>query len=236
VTEINRSLPELASQIHQKYQLAEQGARTTIGYARECGELLAQAKGLVEHGQWVGWLSTNFPGDARTAQRWMRIASNWDALKNDAKSFLGIEAAVQSLATTRALPQAAALNPIQLFEEFTFVSDGPDVEWLQAKLRPFVGHGYMPLIEFDDTEQMWCFHTLLTPDGLASRKTAALMFKSRENGLPFQHIDDLTVALAKLRDDIGDGWTAQCEANWGDTEWVNETIDTVNAAMNSIAA
>lgn len=43
----------------------------------EVGKRLTQAKSLVQHGEWRGWLENNFTLDERTAQRFMQISERF---------------------------------------------------------------------------------------------------------------------------------------------------------------
>src|SRR4051794_22236732 len=60
-------------QNEQAVRLAQQG---TLKYAIRLGELLTEAKSLMKHGEWLPWLEDSFPGDPRTAQRYLALAAN----------------------------------------------------------------------------------------------------------------------------------------------------------------
>jgi Protein of unknown function (DUF3102) len=70
------SLTELAARIRSEFEAAEQGHRDALGHAIRAGELLTQAKARMKHGEWLPWLEENFPGDRRTATRYMALAAN----------------------------------------------------------------------------------------------------------------------------------------------------------------
>lgn len=70
------ALPDLAQHINAEHEAAEDAARTAVAHAIRCGELLAEAKAQVEHGQWLPWLEANFKGSKRTASAYMRLAAN----------------------------------------------------------------------------------------------------------------------------------------------------------------
>lgn len=75
------SLFDIANAINESHALAEQHAGMAIHRAKQAGELLNHAKAQVEHGQWLPWLAANCPTIAtRTAQSYMRLASNWETL------------------------------------------------------------------------------------------------------------------------------------------------------------
>jgi hypothetical protein len=69
------SLDALAFQANENHQLAEATAGSALEYARRSGAALAEAKGLVKHGEWLGWLSGNFAGSYRTAASYMQVAN-----------------------------------------------------------------------------------------------------------------------------------------------------------------
>jgi hypothetical protein len=65
--------------------------------------MLIEAKGRVEHGEWLYWLKANFHATSRTAQKYMLLAEHWPAIAANAKStsFLSIEDAVDQAARAR---------------------------------------------------------------------------------------------------------------------------------------
>lgn len=67
------ALPGLAEKIKTATAAAETGARTAVQNALLAGELLTQAKGYVQHGQWENWLLSNCSLAPRTAQAYMRL-------------------------------------------------------------------------------------------------------------------------------------------------------------------
>ena len=96
---ITNNLPELAASIRQEHHLAEQHAMQAVNHAMEAGRLLIEAKALCSHGKWLSWLADNFEGSARTAQAYMRLYENRDALANTQSSaHLSIDGALKLLA------------------------------------------------------------------------------------------------------------------------------------------
>ena len=71
-----RRLSEVAEEISQEIGNADESWRDAAGRAIHTGELLIEAKGLVEQGQWLLWLEANFSGSDRTARLLMRFAAN----------------------------------------------------------------------------------------------------------------------------------------------------------------
>jgi hypothetical protein len=71
-----RTIADKANALHEEATTAWRGALT---YARECGELLNEAKRLLGgRGKWGRWVDRNFDGRRRTARVYMRIARYWD--------------------------------------------------------------------------------------------------------------------------------------------------------------
>jgi len=75
------SLTDLAVQINAEHRQAEQAINTGLQHARHAGELLLQAKGLCDHGQWLPWLLKNFDGSARTARAYMLVVERWPQIE-----------------------------------------------------------------------------------------------------------------------------------------------------------
>lgn len=78
------TLGQLAEAINAAYSEMEQSA---LQYARTCGEWLNKAKNQVvaEGENWLPWLQENCPRlSERSAQRYMRIADEWDVLEKNA--------------------------------------------------------------------------------------------------------------------------------------------------------
>jgi hypothetical protein len=71
----------LAREIEREHQAAYGKAREALEHARRAGELLLQAKAAVGHGQFGKWLTEHVSFAERTAQAYMRIASNWPAIE-----------------------------------------------------------------------------------------------------------------------------------------------------------
>jgi hypothetical protein len=69
-------LEAIAAEIRHEVEQAELSWQTAVRHAIRAGELLAEAKASVQHGQWLPWLRANFPGSERTAQNYMRLAAN----------------------------------------------------------------------------------------------------------------------------------------------------------------
>lgn len=63
----------LVERINHEHRACALATGAAVRHAVRCGELLAEAKAGVRHGEWLGWLRENFAGSARTAQKYMRL-------------------------------------------------------------------------------------------------------------------------------------------------------------------
>lgn len=101
---IPSELSTLATEINSHHSQAVEKATSALSHARQAGELLSQAKTLTAHGQWLPWLSANCKVSPRQAQRYMQVATNWEAIsKNDTVSYL----------TFRDLPALLAADDVE---------------------------------------------------------------------------------------------------------------------------
>lgn len=70
------TLAELAPMINYEHSLCAHALERGLEHAIRAGLLLLQAKEFCGHGRWLQWLDDNFEGSARTANAYMRVASN----------------------------------------------------------------------------------------------------------------------------------------------------------------
>jgi hypothetical protein len=96
----DKSLKDLATQINREHEQFEEASLTTLEHARKAGELLAEAKRRVKHGEWLPWLKANCKMTNRTAKRYMRVATRWDHVvrKYDTVTHLTLRDVLQPLA------------------------------------------------------------------------------------------------------------------------------------------
>jgi hypothetical protein len=97
----------VTEQINQHHALAEQAGGVAIHHAIQAGELLAEMKSRLKHGQWTAYLEANFEGSVRTAQGYMRLATN----RGQIAQASSIEGALKALAAPRANTQEPADLP-----------------------------------------------------------------------------------------------------------------------------
>lgn len=114
------SASSLAARINASHEACCRATGQALEHAMLCGELLAEAKADCEHGQWRLWLRDNFIGSQRTAQVYMRLAANRDAIESKAQrpAHLSVDGAMRLLATPRAVEKQPGLIE-QIEELFT---------------------------------------------------------------------------------------------------------------------
>jgi len=70
-------LDALAAHIREEHDLTISGVKQGMVHALRVGELLIEAKNLLEHGQWLPWLQKNCPNiEVRVAQLYMRVVKH----------------------------------------------------------------------------------------------------------------------------------------------------------------
>jgi hypothetical protein len=95
---VTLSLADLAAHIRSEHEAVCQSARQTLQHAIKAGELLLQAKQLVDHGRWSDWLAHHCDVSQRSAQAYMRLAKNRNVLaKAQSSADLTIDEALQVL-------------------------------------------------------------------------------------------------------------------------------------------
>jgi hypothetical protein len=101
---------DLGSRINEEHRLAVQHAGNAIEHALACGRMLLEAKAKVGHGKWTQWLQDNVAFSERSAQAYMRIASN-----PQRSADLG---SIQSALTSLAKPLAKNVLGLPLSEDY----------------------------------------------------------------------------------------------------------------------
>ncbi len=93
------TLTTLADRANAAHREAEGMAYAALEHARQAGKALLEAKEQVSHGEWGDWLRDHFEGSIRSAQQYMRVASNWPELetKYAAAAHLNLRQAVKLL-------------------------------------------------------------------------------------------------------------------------------------------
>lgn len=79
-------LRQLVTEIKSCVAKFEKSLRTSLNFARQAGEALTKAKGLLPRSKsWQQWVSDNCAIDIRQAQKYMRIAKCWPELGGDSE-------------------------------------------------------------------------------------------------------------------------------------------------------
>jgi mannose/cellobiose epimerase-like protein (N-acyl-D-glucosamine 2-epimerase family) len=77
VTDVDgAALPVLAKMVNRYHAQAVEGQRSALEAAWHAGTALLEVKSRLQHGEWLPWLVGNTQVSERTAQVYMRIASN----------------------------------------------------------------------------------------------------------------------------------------------------------------
>lgn len=97
------ALSAAASEIKHEHRMAITHARSALEHGRRAGELLTQAKSTIPHGSWLEFVERECEISVRQAQRYMRVASRWDAIQANTETglTLGIDSALDSIAETK---------------------------------------------------------------------------------------------------------------------------------------
>jgi hypothetical protein len=115
------ALSTLAIEIRREVEQAEADFQSAIAHAVRAGELLIEAKGQLKHGEWLPWLAANFPGSARSAQGYMRLAEHAEDAQRVAH--LGIKGALKQLAAPKRLDAVDEIERLLQDASETMVAD-----------------------------------------------------------------------------------------------------------------
>ncbi|MBC7857104.1 MAG: DUF3102 domain-containing protein [Pirellulaceae bacterium] len=77
-------LAVLATEINTTHDAACRAAASALEHARDCGNLLIQAKADVGHGGWLLWLKSHCRVKERQARNYMLLARNWETISKSA--------------------------------------------------------------------------------------------------------------------------------------------------------
>jgi hypothetical protein len=96
---INSQLSTIATAINEHHRRATEFASSALEHAKQAGDQLIEAKALLPHGGWLSWLAENCEVSPRQAQRYIKVAGNWDKIaKNDTVSYLTFRGVAELLA------------------------------------------------------------------------------------------------------------------------------------------
>ena len=152
----SNSLADLAARIRLEHYAAAEKLTEALRHAMTAGELLIEAKALVQHGQWLPWLADHVAISERTAQLYMRLAKNRGEIEAT-KSATDIA----DLTLNEAAALLALSSDVRKLFEFAKQTEGLSGEELvQACLDAGVGlivsRGYNPFAgRSDDERREW---------------------------------------------------------------------------------
>ncbi|MFK4725850.1 hypothetical protein ABIE89_006950 [Bradyrhizobium niftali] len=82
----SNSLADLAARIRVEHEATSDALRSSAEHGMAAGDLLVEAKAKVPHGQWLPWLKDNCAMSERTAQLYMRLAKNREAIEEQIRN------------------------------------------------------------------------------------------------------------------------------------------------------
>lgn len=77
----SNSLTDLAARIKAEHTAVSESLRESVRHGMVAGDLLVEAKAQLGHGQWLPWLREHCTISERTAQLYMRLAKNREAIE-----------------------------------------------------------------------------------------------------------------------------------------------------------
>ena len=126
-------LSKLAQRIRSAHADCEASLQAGLNYALECGRYLIEAKSKVPYGEWIAWVRTECEMSEKLAQRYMRVATHWPKIADDADgtrvSHLSFRQALELIArnaqATANVPPEQRGRLLAHAEEADYLSIGP---------------------------------------------------------------------------------------------------------------
>ena len=159
-------LPDLAERIRVAHLGCVRSMGEALGYYRQAGEMLLEAKRQLGHGQFQNWVEANCGFSYRTAANCMRVSLNWPEvervmaanLQRDAPLTLaGLMKALVSPKSSRSTGEGAAVRDTSERDGVTVAQDvpaGPQVDLAdptEVGLAPTCQSASLPGIEDEGT-------------------------------------------------------------------------------------
>jgi hypothetical protein len=190
----------LAYEINLYHGKCEETLGQAVVYAKEAGDRLAKVKAGLGHGEWLPWLEKNFKGTPRTAQVYMRIASNWSELaKYETASHSSIRGGLKELAEPREVVHRTETEGAVITT--TELPDGTHEVTIQRTVKPpppgpLVTPSYEDRLyeEFEDKVQFVARKLY----EVVELTTARFEDIPQENPLPFLEAFEWRQVLAKI--------------------------------------
>jgi hypothetical protein len=126
------------SEIESLHLEITESAKTTIEKAIRIGELLAEQKASLKHGEWLPWAKENLPFKAGQAQRYMRVYTRRDELNTSSKTHL--TAACQILSAGDEEPEEQSFNEVDVIEP-TRILHQPRGESIRSEPKDYAPTG-----------------------------------------------------------------------------------------------
>lgn len=234
------STRDLADAINAAHVSACRAASSAIDHARRAGALLLEAKGRLQHGEWLPWLTAHCPElSARVAQGYMRIADQWTQLaaantKRD--SHLPIRDALKLLTPPREAYNSGEYqwySPPEYLEAARTVMGGIDLDPASSAAANVVVQAdqYYDL-DHDGLQQPWHGRVWLNPP-----YTNALMTAFAARLIEHYARGDVTDAIVLTNNATDTGWfhdlasraTAICFPRGRAHYWRADTQETSSA-------
>ncbi len=94
-----RTLVDLRDNINAAHADYQSQSISALARARECGELLIEAKAAVAKGRWLAWIKANIKCTPRTCQYYVAVAKHWAELGDqyETVSHLTLKSAIKML-------------------------------------------------------------------------------------------------------------------------------------------
>lgn len=108
-----KSMPSREKKLADKAERIRMHGRWAASSVMHIGEMLSEAKQLLEHGEWEPWLKLEFDWDPRTARRFIRA---YDCFKTDKLSDLGLDVSALYLLAQQNTPEPIRKKAIELAE------------------------------------------------------------------------------------------------------------------------
>jgi hypothetical protein len=83
---MHKSLVSLAAAINREHKACQAAAEFALKSAFEVGRLLTEAKGRVEHGEWLPWVGRHCKFGIRQAQGYMRLFAHREHVESKMRS------------------------------------------------------------------------------------------------------------------------------------------------------
>src|SRR5258706_3006884 len=83
---MSNSLADLAARIRAEHEATDAALKSSVEHAMAAGHLLVEAKAQLKHGQWLPWLTEHCAMSERTAQLYIRIAKNREAIESQIRN------------------------------------------------------------------------------------------------------------------------------------------------------